>query len=87
MQDPGWHWAHDTWWAGVARILINKANSRVSLLGSGLQERTTSEGHRGWDPQSLLPLSHLAVKAPSHSTGEEMERLWIALDRGCLGFP
>lgn len=59
----------------------------VGLLGSGPQERAASEGRRGWDPQSLLPLSHLAVEAPSPSTEEEMEKLWLVLDHGCLGFP
>lgn len=59
----------------------------VGLLGSGLQETAASEGHRGRDPQYLLPLSHLVVEAPSPSTREEMEKLWLALDHGCLGFP
>lgn len=59
----------------------------VGLLGSGVQERAASEGHRGWDPQSLLPLSHLMVEAPSNRTGEEVERPWVALNQGCLCFP
>lgn len=58
----------------------------VGFLGSGLQEMAASEVHKEWDPQSLLPLSHLAVEAPSPRTKEDMERLWLALDHGYLGF-